>query len=403
MKIFSIAVEMKQEVKQSVAAMSAHLLKVRHHLHARPELSFQEKETAAYLSNLLTEWGISHKNNVGGYGIVGLIEGKNPAKKTIALRADMDALALTEQNHLPYKSLNSGVMHACGHDVHMTCLLGTVKILNDLKNNFEGTVKFIFQPAEEELPGGALQMIKEGVLENPKPDAIFAQHVFPELQAGQVGFKTGKYMASSDELSLFVKGKGGHAAIPEKRDNTVLAAAQVLLSLENVLTKNKPADLLSVLAFGRFIADGTYNIIPSGVQLRGTFRTFDESWREQAHRLIKKTADKIALEYGVSCEVTIRKGYPVLVNDEKLTQNAREAAIEFLGKENVKGLEIRMTVEDFARYGQIIPACFYRLGTGNRAKGITANLHTSTFDVDEKSIATGTGLMVWMALKNLSI
>ena len=394
--------ELIKEVKQAVAGFSEQLIKIRHHLHAHPEISFQEKETAAYLSKILSSWGIEHQNNIGGYGIVGLIQGRNPDKKIIALRADMDALAIDEQNQIPYKSLNAGVMHACGHDMHMTCLLGTVKILNNLKNDFEGTVKFIFQPGEEELPGGSIKMIEEGVLKNPDVEAIFAQHVFPELEAGEVGFKSGMYMASSDEVKLFIRGKGGHAAIPNNRDDTVLAAAQLILELEKVLNANKPQDVPSILAIGRFIANGTYNVIPSEVQLLGTFRTFSESWRIEAHQLIKETAKKVALSYGINAEVVIRKGYPFLINNEKLTQKARQAAIEFLGKENVKDLEIRMTVEDFARYGQLIPACFYRLGTGNKSKGITSNLHTPTFNVDEKSIETGTGLMVWMALKNLS-
>ena len=391
----------KEKLKEIVAGSFGELIKIRHHLHAHPEISFQEKETAAYLSELLTNWGIEHQTNIGGHGIVGLIQGRNPNKKIIALRADMDALAIAEENQIPYKSMNTGVMHACGHDVHMTCLLGTVKILNDLKLNFEGTVKFIFQPAEEELPGGAIKMIEEGVLENPDVEAIFAQHVFPELEAGQVGFKSGKYMASSDEVKLFIRGKGGHAAIPTNRDNTILAAAQIILDLEKVLNKNKPKDVPSILAIGRFIADGTYNVIPSEVQLLGTFRTFSESWRVEAQQLIKETAEKVASSYGVNAEVVIRKGYPFLINNDELTQKARKAAIEFLGEKNVKDLEIRMTVEDFARYGQIIPACFYRLGTGNKSKGITSNLHSPTFDVDEKSIETGTGLMVWIALKNL--
>lgn len=374
---------------------------IRQHLHAHPELSFDEKDTATYISGLLSKWGIDHQNNIGGYGIVGLIEGKNPKKKVIALRADMDALAITEQNEIACKSQNHGVMHACGHDVHMTCLIGTIRILSEFKNDFEGTVKFIFQPAEEELPGGAIKMIEAGVLKNPTPESIFAQHVFPELEVGQVGFKSGSYMASSDEVNISVNGKGGHAAIPKHRDDTVLAAAQILLDIEKVLNRNKPKDIPSILAIGRFIADGTYNVIPAEVKMKGTFRTFSEEWREQAHQLVLSTAEEIANNYGVRVDVNIRKGYPSLVNHEELTGKAREFAIEFLGKENVKDLKIRMTVEDFARYGQIIPACFYRLGTGNKSRGITSNLHTPTFDVDEKSIEIGTGLMTWLALKNL--
>ncbi len=338
---------------------------------------------------------------IGGYGITGLIEGKNPSKKVIALRADMDALPISEENEFPYKSINKGVMHACGHDVHMTCLLGAVKILHELRNDFEGTVKFIFQPAEELVPGGALRMINEGILENPAPEAICAQHVFPDLEVGQLGFRSGLYMASSDEVNLYIRGKGGHAAIPDTYDNTILAAAQILVDLNKVITENKSEKIPTVLAFGRLIGDGACNLIPSEVKINGTFRTFDEAWRKKAHALIIQTAQQTAASFGTNCEVVIDKGYPFLVNDEKVTRIAKEAAIEFLGIENVKNLEIRMTVEDFARYTQIIPGCFYRLGTANHAKGISSNLHTSTFNVDEKSIEIGTGFMIWNALAQL--
>ncbi len=381
--------------------MRDELITVRRYLHARPELSFQEKETAAYLSERLTSWGIEHRSGIGGYGIMGVIRGQHADSKTIALRADMDALAIAEQNRVPYKSLNEGVMHACGHDLHMSCLLGCIKILDGLKDRFRGTVKFIFQPAEETLPGGAEKMIAEGVLENPAPELIFAQHVYPELEAGQAGFRSGPYMASSDEVTLLVKGKGGHAAIPARRDDTVLAAARILLALEENINKNKSQDIPSILAFGRFAADGTYNVIPSEVLLRGTLRTFDEKWREKAHSLIRSTAQTVAAGFGLRCEVQIRKGYPALANDPEATALARSAAEDYLGKDNVKELDIRMTVEDFARYAQLVPACFFRLGTENAAKGISANLHTANFDVDEASIETGTGLMTWIALKAL--
>lgn len=381
--------------------MEDELLAIRHHLHSHPELSFHEEKTAAFLSGLLTEWGIEHQKGVGGHGIVGIIHGSNPTAKVIALRADMDALPIVEQNRVPYKSLKSGVMHACGHDVHMTCLLGVVKLLNHWKTHWEGRVKFIFQPAEEQLPGGAIKMIEAGVLERPKPKVIFAQHVFPELPAGKVGFRSGRYMASSDEVNLIVKGKGGHAAMPENYDNTVLAAAQILIDLQQQIEQAKPSHIPSVLAFGKIVADGAHNVIPSQVSIHGTFRTFDEEWRKKAHHLIETTAQSAAAKYHTQCELVIDRGYPVLINDPAATSLAKEAAIEFLGAENVVELNQRMTVEDFARYGQVVPACFYRLGTGNPGRGITANLHTPMFDVDESSLVTGTGMMLWISLKSL--
>jgi len=381
--------------------MEDELLAIRHHLHSHPELSFHEEKTAAFLSGLLTEWGIEHQKGVGGHGIVGIINGFNPTAKVIALRADMDALPIVEQNRVPYKSMNAGVMHACGHDVHMTCLLGVIKFLNQWKTHWEGRVKFIFQPAEEQLPGGAIKMIEAGVLDRPKPKVIFAQHVFPELPAGKVGFRSGRYMASSDEVNLIVRGKGGHAAMPENYDNTVLAAAQILIDLQQQIEQAKPSHIPSVLAFGKIVADGAHNVIPSQVSIHGTFRTFDEEWRKKAHHLIETTAQSAAAKYHTQCELALDRGYPVLINDPAATSLAKKAAVEFLGTENVVELNQRMTVEDFARYGQVVPACFYRLGTGNPERGITANLHTPMFDVDESSLVTGTGMMLWISLKSL--
>lgn len=392
----------KSEIKEKVSLIINDLISIRRHLHSTPELSFLEKKTSSYISRLLTEWKITHETNIGGYGIVGTIKGKNPDTKIIALRADMDALAISEQNRVDYKSLNNGVMHACGHDVHMTCLLGAVKILNENRNFFNGTIKFIFQPAEENLPGGAIKMIEEGVLENPKPEMIFAQHVFPDLEVGKVGVKAGVYMASSDEINLYIKGKGGHAAIPDSFDNTVLSAAKIIVALQPINSILAPSDVPSVLSFGKIVADGAHNVIPSEVTVRGTFRTFDEIWRNNAHKLIIKIATQIASKYNTHCEVVIDKGYPVLKNDDKATKILRKSAIEYVGKENVEELKTRTTVEDFARYTQLIPGCFYRLGIANKEKGITSNLHTSTFNVDERSIEIGTGLMIWNTLRVLN-
>jgi len=391
----------KDHIKSLVNKEIDSLVRIRRHLHAHPELSEHENKTASHISDLLKSWKINHQTGIGGYGITGVIEGKNPEKRVIALRADMDALPIKEENNLTYKSVINGIMHACGHDVHMTCLLGSVKILHELRYEFEGTIKFIFQPAEELVPGGAFRMIEEGVLENPAPKVICAQHVFPDLEVGQLGFKSGLYMASSDEINLYIKGKGGHAAIPEQYNNTVLAAAQILVDLDKMMSVDKLPDIPSVLAFGKLVGDGACNLIPSEVKIHGTFRTFDEAWRKKAHKFIIQTAHNTATSFGTSCEVVIDKGYPFLVNDIKSTEIAKNAAIEYVGRENVKDLKIRTTVEDFARYTQLIPGCFYRLGIANQSKGITSNLHTSTFNVDEKSIEIGTGFMIWNALAQL--
>lgn len=390
-----------EKVKNTVAKEIDGLIKIRRHLHAHPELSYQEKNTAGYISDLLTKWGISHQTEIGGPGIVGLIKGKNSDKKVIALRADMDALPIVEKNQVSYKSMEDGVMHACGHDVHMTCLLGSSKILSGFKNEFEGTIKLIFQHAEETIPGGAIQMIDAGALQNPEPTEIFGQHVFPDLEVGKVGFRSGKYMASNDEINLYVKGRGGHAAMPERVDDTVLATAHILVALQRIVSRTSSPLIPTVLSFGKIVTNGAMNVLPEKVSVHGTFRTFNEAWRQKAHQLIIETAQHTAKAFGCECDVEIAKGYPFLTNDELLTSQARKAAIEYLGEENVVELEPRMTAEDFARYSQLMPACFYRLGTANKEKGIVSNLHTSTFNVDEKSIEIGTGLMTWIALKQL--
>ena len=388
-------------IREKTAHHIKELTDIRHHLHQHPELSFHERETAAYISQLLTSWGIDHQTGIAGHGIVGVIKGQNPGKRTIALRADMDALPITEANQVPYKSMRQGVMHACGHDVHMTCLLGTIKLLNSLKADFNGSVKFIFQPAEETLPGGAQQMIIEGVLKNPDVEMILGQHVFPELEAGKAGFKSGDYMASSDEINLIITGRGGHGAMPEKFNDTVLAMAQIIVALQQVVSRKAPTQIPTVLSFGKVIADGAHNVIPSEVIVKGTFRTFDERWRTTAHQLIETIAHHTAEAFGVRCEVVIDKGYPVVINHPEETKLVREAAIEFLDLENVVELEIRTTAEDFGYFLQHVPGCFYRLGTRNQSLNITSNLHTDTFNIDEKAIETGTGLMTWLALQRL--
>ena len=388
-------------IKQEASTLLPKLVAIRRHLHKHPELSMQEKQTSEFIQAKLTEFGIPFTAGIAENGIVGLIEGKNPGKRVIALRADMDALPIVEQNQVEYCSINSGVMHACGHDVHMTSLLGAAKILNELKEQFEGAVKLIFQPSEERFPGGASMMIKEGVLENPAPEKMFGQHVLPTLEAGKVGMKPGKYMASTDEVYLTVKGKGGHGATPELNVDPVLIAAHILVALQQIVSRNAPPQLPAVLSFGRFIADGRTNIIPNEVKLDGTLRTFNEKWRAEAHIKIKNLAQSIARGMGGDCEVFIDKGYPFLVNDENITAEAKRYAIEFLGSENVVDLDLRMTAEDFAYFSQRVPSCFYRLGTRNEQEGIVHNLHTDRFDVDESSLETGAGLMAWMAIKSL--
>ncbi len=374
----------------------------RRHLHQHPELSFQEKNTAAFISEKLSQWGIPHQTGIAGNGIIGLISGQNPKSGCIALRADMDALPITEHARHEYVSLNPGVMHACGHDAHTAMLLTAARILNELRAHFEGSVKLVFQPAEEKLPGGAIGMIEAGVLKNPEVETMIGQHVLPTLEAGKVGFRPGSFMASSDEINIRIYGKGGHAAMPHLLTDTILAASHVVVALQQISSRHAPPLVPTVLSFGAIIGNGAHNVIPDEVFIRGTFRTFDEQWRATAIDLIRSIAMHTAQAAGAQAEVDITDGYPVLVNDEQNTLAAMKAAKEYLGEDQVVTLESRMTAEDFAWYTQYVPACFYRIGTANSAKGITANLHTPEFDIDESMLEQGSGLMAWMAYKRLS-
>jgi len=374
----------------------------RRYLHANPELSFEEFNTSKYVAEKLKSFGVKVTEGVANTGVVGLIEGKNPGKKTIALRADMDALPIIEANDVPYKSKNTGVMHACGHDVHTSSLLGSARILSDIRDSFEGTVKLIFQPGEEKIPGGASLMIKEGVLQNPHPSNIIGQHVMPGIPAGKVGFRPGMYMASADEIYVTVKGKGGHAAMPDKNIDPILIASHIIIALQQIVSRNCDPKLPCVLSFGKVIANGATNVVPDEVKMEGTFRTLDEAWRKDAHKRMKKMAESIAEGMGGQCEFTILNGYPFLKNDPALTGRMKDAAIDYLGKENVLDLDLWMASEDFAYYTQQIDACFYRLGVRNEAKGIVSGVHTPTFNIDETALETGAGLMSWLAVAELS-
>ncbi len=394
--------DLKKLIQQKAASYQQEVIAIRRHLHQHPELSFKEFETNKYVCSKLDEFGIEYQTGIVKTGIIGLIKGNNPTKRTIALRADLDALPITEENEVTYKSVNQGVMHACGHDVHTSSLLGAAKILNEVKDQFEGTIKLIFQPGEELLPGGASLMIAEGVLQNPTVQSIIGQHVYPQLEAGKVGFKSGMYMASTDELHVTVHGKGGHAALPHLNVDPVLITAHILTALQQVVSRNSHPTTPTVLSFGKMHANGATNIIPDKVELEGTFRAMDEVWRAEAHIKMKKMAEGIAESMGGKCDFRIEKGYPFLVNDEVTTERAKAAAISYLGKDNVVDLQLRMTAEDFAYYSQIAPACFYRLGIKNEASNITSGLHTSTFNIDETALETSIGLMAWLAINELS-
>ncbi len=389
-----------EKVKSLSQQYTQDVIAWRRHLHANPELSYQEYETVKYVAEQLKSFGLNPKA-VADTGLVVEIEGKNPSKKTVALRADMDALPITEVNEVPYKSTKPGIMHACGHDVHTSSLLGSVKILNELRNEFEGTIRFLFQPGEEKNPGGASYMIRDGALENPKPASIIGQHVFPLLPAGKIGFREGMYMASADEIYLKVIGKGGHGAAPELTIDPIVIACNIIVSLQQIISRNASPKQPTVLTFGKIEGGATTNVIPMEVNIAGTFRAMNEEWREEGLRRIKKMAESLAEGMGGKCEVNISKGYPFLQNDPTVTRRIKAAATEYVGAENVVDIDITLGAEDFAYYSQLVPASFYRLGTRNEAKGITSYVHTPTFDIDEDALKISSGLMAWMALQEL--
>lgn len=400
--IFTVIMsDLKETIKRLSEEFFQEVVEIRRHLHRHPELSGKEYETAAFIRRFLENLGISNYRPMADTGIVGLVEGKNPSVRCIAIRADMDALPIQEENTVEYRSEIEGVMHACGHDVHMAVLLGVIKILHRMKDEFEGTVKFIFQPSEEYYPGGALRMIQEGVLENPRPSHVFGLHVLPELEVGKAGFREGYFMASTDEIHLTIQGRGGHAAMPWNITDTVLIASHIVVALQQIVSRQTPPDKPTVLSFGRFIADGMANIIPDSVVVSGTLRTFDEEWRNTLHERISLMARQVARSMNGDCETKILKGYPALYNDPGITSRARSWAEEFLGAENVVNLRQRMTADDFAYFARQVPSCYLRLGTGNPAGRGQAVLHSPTFDVDEKSLKYGMGLMAWIALRSL--
>jgi amidohydrolase len=389
-----------EKIKEQAAGIHAAVIDNRRYLHANPELSFQEYNTSAYIKDKLDKMGIEWKA-MADTGIVAMITGDKSSGQVIALRADMDALPITELNDLEYASGYKGVMHACGHDAHTASLLGTAFILQSVKADFGGRVKLIFQPGEEKLPGGASLMIKEGVLESPKPQAIIGQHVLPSIPAGKIGICKGKMMASMDEINMTVYGRGGHGAMPHQNIDPVLIASYIIVALQQIISRFTDPTVPSVLSFGRVIADGSINVIPDQVFIQGTFRTLNEDWRSQAHEKMKSMAEQIAISMGGSCDFRITRGYPALISEEKLTAQVEGFIKAYLGEDNVITAPVLMAAEDFAYYSQAADSCFYWLGVGNTERNILSSLHTATFNIDEDALKLSTGLMAYIALKQL--
>lgn len=388
---------LKEKIKILAKDFAPTLIDIRRHLHANPELSYQEFATSQYVQQQLSALGIPFEIKATT-GILATIKGKNPDSKVIALRADMDALPILEENDVPYRSVNNGVMHACGHDVHTTVLLGAAKILQKLKEEWEGTIQLIFQPGEERNPGGASYMIKEGVLENPRPSGIVALHVHPGLDVGKLSFRKGRVMASADEIYITIRSKGGHAAAPHLTADTVLIAANLIVSLQQIISRNNSPISPSVLSICSVQGGNTTNVIPSEVKLMGTFRAMDEEWRYKAHELIRKQAVGLVESMGAEIDLHIDIGYPTVDNDPVFTSSAWALANEFMGQKNVEETELRMGAEDFGYYTQVIPGCFFRLGVRNESKGIIHQVHTPKFDIDESAIEIGAGMMAYLGI-----
>ncbi len=385
-----------------IATNTDYVIEIYRYLHTYPELSFHEFNTAAFIRKKLVELDIPFRSGIGGNGILAKLEGKNPTKKIIALRADIDALPVTEQNELQWKSVYNGIMHACGHDAHTACLLGAAKTLKYIQQELQGTVLFIFQPGEEKAPGGARLMLEDGIFNEIEPELILAQHISVDYPTGTIGFREGTIMASADEIHVKINGKGGHGALPHLCNDSVLAAAQTLVSLQQIKSRLCNPLTPMVLTFGKLIADGAQNIIPHEVQLSGTFRTMDENWRKVALNKIKDIITETCVAYGCNAEIEIPDGYPCVTNNTEVTQKARNFALELVGKENIRELDIRMTSEDFSFFAQKYPSCFFRFGAKSEKNAKTGGLHSSDFVIDEDALVTGTAGMVWLAYKFLA-
>ncbi|MFC2028812.1 M20 family metallopeptidase [Chloroflexota bacterium] len=392
------------EIAQKVQKLSPRIIDIRRKLHQNPELSEKEQITAAFIASHLCDIGIEVEKGVGGTGVVGLLHGKGDGR-TIAVRADMDALPITETNDLSYKSVNDNCMHACGHDGHMAITLGLAELLVSLHDSFNGKIKFIFQPAEETPPeGGAKRMIADGVLQNPNVDAILGVHIWPDVIAGEIALKTGPIMAQADKFELIIRGKGGHGASPHHTVDSFVIAAQVILAFQTLVSRNIDPSKSVVLSIGKCSGGSAYNIIPKEVRLEGTTRYFEANLGTFIKERMEKLANGICQAYGGSYELIYQYGFPPTINDSQITKLLARSASEILGEEKVNWIEApSMIGEDFSYFLQQVPGCYFLLGTKNPDRGIVNPLHSSNFQLDEDVLSLGTAIFAKTILNFLNM
>ena len=395
---------LKEIILNRAEKVHTEVINLRRHFHKFPELSYEETETSAFICKWLDENKIPYRDKIAGTGIIGQITGSGTGNLIVAVRAEMDALPIAERNDTTYASANIGKMHACGHDAHMSIAMGSALLLNSMRDLFGGTVLLIFQPGEERSPGGARLMIETGELKKPKPDIIIATHNLPELKSGIIGYKSGRYMASCDEIYITVSGRGGHAALPGLTTDQVFISSKLVVRLKEMMSeKIASKGIPTVLGIGRISGEGATNVIPEKVNISGTFRTFDEKWREEGLQFVKKIAADIASEYKVTVDVRIEEGYPVLINDKDLTEKAVTLSEDLLGKDNVTMLDMRMSSDDFSFYSDVSPSLYFRTGMGSKnSDGELRKLHTPDFDIDEEGLKTGVANLSWLIINFLS-
>lgn len=387
-------------IKELAYEVENEIIGIRRKIHKNPELAIREFETSKLVAEKLKELGLDVTENVGKTGVVGLLKGKNNGK-TVALRADMDALPIEEENDFEFRSLNKNIMHACGHDAHTAILLGVAAVLSKSKDSINGNVKFIFQPSEESALGGAEEMINEGVLDNPRVDAVFGLHVDPNLLSGSIGYRSGEFYASGGGFQIDIIGKTGHGALPHKATDAILVAAELILSLQTI--KSSRIDPLEpfVLTIGTINGGNQANIIANKVTLTGTLRLFNKEINENIGEIMENIIQSITHAYGATYNFKLLLGGTPLTNDNNMTEIVKKSAIKIVGEENVRLVPKTLLGEDFACYTRIVPSAFVSLGVGFRDKK-NFSLHSSKFDIDEASLPIGTALLAESAIEFLN-